>query len=55
MRSKTLPKFWDNYYALPTHVQRRAKRAYKAWKQNPISKGLGFKLLVSKNPSILYE
>jgi hypothetical protein len=43
MKSRTLPRFWKQFDALPAAVQRRAHRAYHLWRSNPLARSLYFK------------
>lgn len=43
--SKTLPEFWEAYYALPAQVRKIARDAYQRFAENPNHPGLRFKPL----------
>ena len=43
MSSKTTGRFRDAYRRLPEHVQRRAREAYRRFKDNPSHPSLRFK------------
>ena len=43
MKSKVTLKFWKLYNKLPIDMQRRARKAYQAWKTNPRTPSLQFK------------
>ena len=43
MKSETLPSFWDAYERLSKEVQRRARKAFQLWVQNPFHPSLHFK------------
>jgi hypothetical protein len=50
MKSRTLPRFWKQFEALPLAVQRRAHRAYHLWRGNPLARSLYFKSVSSSEP-----
>lgn len=43
MNSRTTSNFWKLYSALPQHVRRQAREAYRLFQQNPAHPGLHFK------------
>lgn len=43
MKSRTVPRFWELFEALPADIQARAYRAYRLWRANPFAPGLRFK------------
>jgi hypothetical protein len=43
MKSATLSSFWAAYKTLAEDVQRRARKAYRLWAQNPFHSSLHFK------------
>jgi hypothetical protein len=43
--SRTTPRFWSCYDALPGEIQRAADAAYAQWKRNPLHRSLRFKKL----------
>ena len=47
MNSLTLPSFWDGYHALDSTIQRRARKAYALWAENPFHPSLRFKCINS--------
>jgi hypothetical protein len=51
MKSRTTRRFRELFAALPRHVQRQAREAYKLFRQNPAHPGLRFKQ-VHKTPPI---
>jgi hypothetical protein len=50
MKSRTLPSFWKQFEALPVDVQRRAHRAYRLWRNNPMARSLYFKPISVSEP-----
>ena len=50
MKSQATPKFWKFYARLPRNVQRRARRAYQMWKENPHHPSLYFKRVDDEEP-----
>lgn len=49
MKSFTSRSFRDLYAKLPAHVQQKAKRAYRLFRQNPNHPGLNFKKVDLRN------
>lgn len=45
MKSATLRSFWDAYRGLDATVQRRARKAYELWTENPFHPSLRFKCI----------
>lgn len=45
MNSATLPSFWAAYDSLDTSIQRRARKAYELWRENPFHPSLRFKCI----------
>jgi len=45
MKSETLPLFWEAYHSLDKSTQRRAKKAFRLWAQNPFHPSLRFKCI----------
>lgn len=45
MRSRTAASFWTHFDKLPPFVQRRARRAYALWRDDPSHPSLKFKRL----------
>jgi hypothetical protein len=43
MKSAANPRFWAAYRALPEDVQRRARKAYRLWQNDPLHPSLRFK------------
>jgi hypothetical protein len=43
MNSRTTRRFREAFVALPAHIQRQAREAYKLFLQNPSHPGLHFK------------
>jgi len=43
MNSRTTRRFRELFAALPAHVQRQAREAYRLFRQNPAHPGLHFK------------
>ena len=43
MKSATLASFWDAYEALDSSIQRRARKAFRLWIENPFHPSLRFK------------
>ena len=43
MKSSTTSDFWAAYRALPPHVRRRARLAFRLWQANPRHPSLRFK------------
>ncbi len=50
MKSLATPKFWKLYARLPYRVQRRARKAYERWKENPHYPSLHFKPVDEQDP-----
>lgn len=50
MKSRATPKFWKLYARLPPDVQRRARKAYQMWKENPRHPSLHFKRVDDEEP-----
>ncbi len=50
MISRTTDAFWKRYETLPLQTRKEAKRAYKAFKQNPYHPSLHFKRVHSTRP-----
>lgn len=48
MKSATLPSFWEAYHSLDKSIQRRARKAYHLWAQNPFHPSLHFKCINSE-------
>jgi hypothetical protein len=47
MNSVALPSFWNAYDSLDSTVQRRARKAYELWADNPFHPSLRFKCINS--------
>jgi hypothetical protein len=47
VKSSALPEFWDCLEALPSPVQKIARKNFKLWQTNPSLKSLGFKKIKS--------
>jgi hypothetical protein len=45
MNSATLPSFWDAYSSLDGSIQKRARKAYQLWAENPFYPSLRFKCI----------
>jgi hypothetical protein len=45
MKSATLPSFWQAYAALDNEIKRRARKAFRLWKQNHFYPSLHFKCI----------
>jgi hypothetical protein len=43
MNSRVTPRFWKLYFDLPLQIQRRARKAYQTWSNNPNHPSLRFK------------
>ena len=50
MRSQATSNFWKLYARLPPSVQRRARKAYETWKENPRHPSLHFKRVDDEEP-----
>jgi hypothetical protein len=50
MKSQATPKFWKLYSRLPHHIQQRARKAYKLWKENHSHPSLHFKRVDDEMP-----
>ncbi len=50
MKSRATPKFWKFYERLPRSVQRRARKVYQMWKENPRHPSLHFKRVDDEEP-----
>lgn len=50
MKSRTVPRFWKLFNALPGDVQNRAYRAYQLWRANPLAYSLYFKRVADSDP-----
>jgi hypothetical protein len=48
--SRTTAKFRKAFQQLPTHVQRKAREAYKLWKDDPYNAALQFKRVHTEMP-----
>jgi hypothetical protein len=48
MKSATLPSFWSAYESLDSSVQKRARKAYELWVENPFHPSLRFKCINTK-------
>jgi len=48
MKSKTLSSFWENYEKLDEEIKKRARKAFKLWKDNPFHPSLHFKCINSE-------
>jgi hypothetical protein len=44
-----LPGFWDAYDALDKNMQKRARKAFALWAENPFHPSLHFKCINSKD------
>ena len=49
MKSVTTPKFRRALEKLPARIQRKARKTYKQWKQNPQHPSLEFKQIHSRD------
>ncbi len=49
MKSRALPGFWDAYDALDKSMQKRARKAFELWAENPFHPSLHFKCINSKD------
>jgi hypothetical protein len=45
MKSLTLPSFWESYRCLDKSIQRKARKSYLTWSQNPFHPSLHFKCI----------
>ena len=45
MKSATLPSFWKTYHVLGKSIQRRAKKAFTLWTDDPFYPSLHFKCI----------
>ena len=43
MESKALPSFWDGFDRLPQEIQKRAKKQYLLWQEDPSHRSVRFK------------
>lgn len=43
MKSRAVDGFWTAYHALPTHLQRTARKQYALWLRDPSHPSLRFK------------
>lgn len=43
MKSQTLPRFWEDYQALPEEVKRSARKSFQLWRDSPFHPLLHFK------------
>ncbi|MDQ6630963.1 MAG: hypothetical protein M3Y82_04295 [Verrucomicrobiota bacterium] len=43
MNSKTTPRFWKRFNALPKHIQQLAFKNYQLWLNEPFHRSLHFK------------
>ena len=50
MNSRTTRRFRELFAALPAHVQRQAREAYRLFRQNPSHPGLHFKQVHADPP-----
>jgi len=50
VRSYTTPAFWEAYERLEQPVQKRARRAYEQFEENPRHPGLRFKKVHATDP-----
>ena len=50
MKSRATRRFWDRYRTLPQDVQRRTRKAYRLWSENPVHPGLHFKQVHAARP-----
>ena len=50
MKSRTTQSFWEHYGALPPEIRRRARQAYKRWRDNPAHPSLFFKRVKESQP-----
>ncbi len=50
MKSRALPRFWKQFDALPVEIQKRAYRAYRLWRSNPMARSLYFKRVSDSEP-----
>jgi len=50
MKSKATAKFWRLYASLPDNIQRRARRSYQTWRENPTHPSLHFKRVDEEEP-----
>lgn len=48
MISLTTKKFWECYSQLPVQIQKRAKKAYQRFEENPHHPGLRFKKIIAE-------
>jgi len=51
MNSRTTRRFRELFAALPDHIQRQARAAYRLFRQNPAHPGLHFKPLHTDPPA----
>ena len=42
MRSSVASRFWREYFALPKEIQRKARKAFLLWRENPRHPSLRF-------------
>ena len=50
MKSKATSKFWKLYRNLPVNIQKRARRAYVLWLNNPRHPSVQFKRVDGQEP-----
>lgn len=50
MTSHTTDRFRKAFQQLPTHIQRKAREAYKLWKDDPYNSTLQFKQVHADRP-----
>jgi hypothetical protein len=50
MNSRATRQFWKLYFALPLQIQRRARRAYLQWRNDPRHPSLHFKRVSEQEP-----
>jgi hypothetical protein len=48
--SRTTKRFREAFAELPSHVQRKAREAYRLWQQNPQHPSLQFKQIHTREP-----
>jgi hypothetical protein len=45
VKSKGTARFWKLYAALPSHIQKLARKNYELWREDRVHPSLGFKKL----------
>lgn len=50
MTSKTNKTFWKHYWTMPSDIRKRARQAFKLWRDNPAHPSLLFKRVKENQP-----